>query len=58
MEWEGITYKMMKLEEVGRVPEDRIAIQRMVVLIHPSSLFYQLSFCPLQVTPGQTLLGL
>ena len=36
---------MMKLEEVGKVPEDRIAIQRMVVSTCPSSLFYQLSFC-------------
>ena len=40
----GRNYIMMKLEEVGRVPEDRIAIQRMVVLKCPSSHFYQLSF--------------
>ena len=33
----------MKLEEVGKVPEDRIAIQRMVVSTRPSSQFYQLS---------------
>ena len=35
---------MVKLEEVGRIPEDRIAIQRMVVSTRPSSQFYQLSF--------------
>ena len=35
---------MMKLKEVGRVPEDQIAIQRMVVSTCPSSHFYQLSF--------------
>ena len=35
---------MMKLEEVGRVPKDRVAIQRMVVSTRPSSQFYQLSF--------------
>ena len=40
----GRNHMMMKLEEVGKVPEDRIAIQRMVVLTHPSSQFYQLSF--------------
>ena len=40
----GRNYIMMKLEEVGRVPKDQIAIQRMVVLTHPSSQFYQLSF--------------
>ena len=40
----GRNYIMMKLEEVGRVPEDRIAIQRMVVSTLPSSHFYQLSF--------------
>ena len=41
---------MMKVEEVGKVPEDQIAIQRMVILTHPSSQFYQLSFrqCLLQ----------
>ena len=40
----GRNYMMMKLEEVGKVPEDRIAIQRMVVSTCPSSQFYQLSF--------------
>ena len=40
----GRNYIMMKLEEVGRVPKDQIAIQRMVVLTGPSSCFYQLSF--------------
>ena len=40
----GRNYMMMKLEEVGRVPENQIAIQRMVVLTRPSSHFYQLSF--------------
>ena len=40
----GRNYLMMKLEEVGKVPEDRIAIQRMVVSTCPSSQFYQLSF--------------
>ena len=40
----GRNYILMKLEEVGRVPEDQIAIQRMVVLTCPSSHFYQLSF--------------
>ena len=40
----GKNYIMMKLEEVGRFPEDQIAIQRMVVSTHPSSLSYQLSF--------------
>ena len=40
----GRNYMMMKLEEVGRVPKDQIAIQRMVVSTHPSSQFYQLSF--------------
>ena len=35
---------MMKLEEVGKVPKDQVAIQRMVVLTHPSTQFYQLSF--------------
>ena len=40
----GRNYIMMKLEEVGRVPEDQIAIQRMVVSTCPSSLSYQLSF--------------
>ena len=44
MEWEGIIHMMMKLKEVGRVPKDRIAIQRMVVSTCPSSQFYQLSF--------------
>ena len=36
-------YIMMRLEEVGRVPEDQIAIQRMVVSTHPSPLSFQLS---------------
>ena len=40
----GRNYMMMKVEEVGKVPEDQIAIQRMVVSTHPSSQFYQLSF--------------
>ena len=40
----GRNYIMMKLEEVRRVPEDWIAIQRMVVSSCPSSHFYQLSF--------------
>ena len=40
----GRNYMMMKLEEVGKVPEDRIAIQRMMVSTCPSSQFYQLSF--------------
>ena len=40
----GRTFRMLKLEEVGNVPEDRIAIQRMVVSTGPSSQFYQLSF--------------
>ena len=35
----------IKLEEVGRISKDRIAIQRMVVSTRPSSQFYQLSFC-------------
>ena len=37
----GRNYIMIKLEEVKRVPEDQIAIQRMVV---SSSLSYQLLF--------------
>ena len=41
----GKNYVMMKLEEVGRFPEDQMAIQRMVVLTCPSSLSHQLSFC-------------
>ena len=41
----GKNYMMMKLEEVGKVPKDRVAIQRMVVSTCPSSQFYQLSFC-------------
>ena len=41
----GRNYITMKLEEVGRVSEDQIAIQRMVVSTHPPSHFYQLSFC-------------
>ena len=40
----GRNYITMKLEEAGRVPEDQIAIQRMVVSTHPSLLSYQLSF--------------
>ena len=40
----GRNYMMMKLEEVGKVPKDRVAIQRMVVLTRPSTQFYQLSF--------------
>jgi hypothetical protein len=40
----GRNYMMVKLEEVGRIPKDRIAIQRMVVSTRPSSQFYQLSF--------------
>ena len=32
----GRNYIMIKLEEVGRVPEDRIAIKRMVVSTCPS----------------------
>ena len=40
----GRNYIMMKLEEVGKVPKDQIAIQRMVVSTCPSSQFYQLSF--------------
>ena len=40
----GRNYIMMKLEEVGRVLEDRLAIQRMVVLTWPSLHFYQLFF--------------
>ena len=40
----GRNYMMMKLKEVGRVPKDRVAIQRMVVSTCPSSHFYQLSF--------------
>ena len=32
----GRNHIMMKLEEVGRVPKDQIAIQKMVVLTHPS----------------------
>ena len=35
---------MMRLEEVGKVPEDQIAIQRMVVSTCPSLLSFQLSF--------------
>ena len=40
----GRNYMIMKLEEVGRIPEDQIAIQRMVVSTCLSSQFYQLSF--------------
>ena len=40
----GRNYIMMKLEKVERVPEDQIAIQKMVVSTRPSSLSYQLSF--------------
>ena len=39
-----MNYIMMRLEEDERVPEDQIAIQRMVVSTHPSLLFFQLSF--------------
>ena len=38
-----MNFMMMKLEKVGKVPENWVAIQRMVVLTHPSSQFYQLS---------------
>ena len=37
----GRNYIMIKLEDIGRVPEDQIAIQIMVV---SSSLSYQLFF--------------
>ena len=40
----GKNYMMVKLEEVGRIPKDQIAIQRMVVSIHPSLLSYWPSF--------------
>ena len=40
----GRNYIMMRLEEVGRVPEDQISIQRMVVSTCPSQLSFQLSF--------------
>ena len=40
----GRNYMMMKLEEVGKVPKDRVGIQRMVVSTRPSTQFYQLSF--------------
>jgi hypothetical protein len=40
----GRNYIMMGLEEVGRVPEDQIAIQRMVVSTFPSLLSFQLCF--------------
>ena len=46
----GRNYIKMRLEEVGRVPEDQIAIHRMVVSTHPSPPSFQLSIhqCLLQ----------
>ena len=50
-------YIMMRLEEVGRVPEDQIAIQRMVVSTCPSPLSFQLSFHVLALIHPKLLLG-
>ena len=40
----GRNYMMMKFEEVGRVPKDQVAIQRMAVSTCPSSQFYLLEW--------------